>query len=425
MKTRNTVFSVSLSLILLIFIFISAVFFVTPRIFEKETFDQILSDSKIKERIMGYENPEKEEEKTDVYEMLSENIPDQVCLALNLSGKDAALCQEGAINYVKEKGDDKYAYTKLAPFTEDLATGYTEAAIANRFIRPDHYYGYQTLQSGKVYEKERDFLKNTMISKYRTFIERFADEGLFCGLDLDQKNTFAYLLLTGRDSQDMKYGLYKKIEEKVDSIIRERYSFLIGSLFEERQSLKEIDEISFTQDIRNIISEYLESNGYSEELLNPNITEQVIQKSIHNYIYPRLYENLPSQENTLSALPQAAIKGLRYLNNDTLFYIGIGLSVLLAILIFLIARSKAPLFIGIPILLVGIVLFLTKNYTPQLTDRTLSFLSDPNTGPALFIPQLIRVFSSRLSSIGIYLMAAGAILFVLGIVMSLLKRKAS
>ena len=422
MKTRNIIFSVFLSFILFLFILISTLSFLTPRILEKGTFDQVLVQAQIGKKIMGYEYSQNEE-KTDIYEFLSSSIPDQVCLALNLSGKEATRCQEGAFSYAKEKSDEKYAYTKMNLFTDDLATGYTQTAIEEKYISPNRLYGYQTLQSGKVYEKESVFLHNSMVSKYRTYIERIADDDLFCSLDLDQKNTFAYLLLTGKDSADMKNELYQKIEEKVDTIYRERYSTLITSLFEDVSDQTEIDESAFSEEIRNIVSEYLSQNGYSEELLNPNITDPIIRNSVQNFIYPRLYENLPSLNSTRSALPETILKGLHLVKNDTLFYMGTGLSVLIMFLVILCSRSKAPFFIGIPILLAGILLFLTKTFTPQLTQRSLSLIGEK--GPGLFLPELLEALTSRSSNIGICLLGTSVLFLLFGILLSAKKKKVS
>ena len=409
--------------VLTVAILITTLFFNASKMFEKDNVESILASSNVGEKLMGYTHVDNNEKEIDIYEALNESIPTQSALALNISLDKSEQCQNGAFAFIKEKQSEKYAYTSMNALINDLSTGYVNAAISNGYINPNQYMTYKNVHNERVYTKKGTLLMDTMIPKYRSVINRLADDGFFCSLDLDQKNTLVYLLSTGKQAIDIKNNFYHLIEEKVSEIYASHFMSFFDCLLNGESSSITIDEASLKDIMNSLVYDYLKTINISDEIMDKDRFERTLNSSIHNYVYPKLDEAIPSYESTVNAIPSVVIKCLGFLKNNTLFFIGLSVCALLIGLLLMIGKKKSIICIGIATIIPGFLMFASRYFVPQIINKLLLETENMQTSLNLVAPEFISKFIMKLSQHGLYLLIIG-LLLELASVLLLKKKKA-
>lgn len=419
MTTTKKIICLLMSLLLSLLIFVTVVFFNASKIFDENKTDLILKESKIGEKLMGYSHQESNEKEIDIYKALAEKIPNQPALAVNISGEHSNLCQKGAFEYAKEKQDEKYGHTSLDNFVSDLATGYVNTAISNGYINPNQYMTYKNVHNERVYVQKGTLLMDTMLIKYRDIINNLIQDDFFCALDIDQKNTLLYILSTGKDAIDTKDNLYRLVEEKIDGIFVSHIKSFINRLLDADKPYEIIEEASLKDVMKEVLDNYLKSIDIPDEYLDKERYDSTLEKSVHDYIYPRLFDSLPSYESTVSSLPSIVLKEIGLLKNNTLFFIGVTLCVLLILLLLKIGKIKSLLFIGIGAVVSGGMMFSLKYFAANIINIILSSIEGLQTSLNLIIPGFASYLFENISRMGLYILPIGLLM----IVVSLLFRK--
>ena len=410
-----------IGLILTVAIFITTVFFNASKMLEKDSIESILISSNVGEKLMGYIYLDNNEKEIDIYEALKESIPTQSALALNISSDKAEECQNGAFEYIKEKQSDKYAYITMDTLIDDLSTGYVNTAISKGYINPNQYMTYKNVHNERVYTQKGILLMDTMIPKYKSIINRLADDGFFCTLDLDQKNTLVYLFSTGKQAIDTKNNLYHLIEEKISQIYNSHFMSFFDCLLNGESSYQTIDEASLIDTMNDLVNDYLKTINISDENIDKDRLQRTLNSSVHSYVYPKLDEAIPSYESTIDSIPSIAIKGLGLLKNNTLFFIGLVLCALLIGLLLMIGKKKSIIFIAVAVLISGIVMFISKYFMSQIIEGLLLETENVQTSLNLVAPGFISKFITDLSQSGLYISIIGLLITIASIV--LLKKK--
>ncbi len=417
MKAFKTILSFILSLFLMLSLFLTTVLFSLPGVLQKDSLIKIIDGSDVGKQILAYEYPKEESQTIDFFEALNQAIPVQGSSMMNIFGDKAKICQDGAIEYIKKRGFLSHAYTDLKELADGLSRGYVSKAVEEGYIDPDRSVTYMT-QIGRVSEPQEDFLRSSTLDKYQKSVEELQEDGFFSALDIDQKQPFAYILYKGKQAETIQNGLYEKIEGLCDEILSQQYSSLIDALTGKQNEFKGLNEKDFSSKMLQLIKTYLADQGIDELYLDTEKVESIIRTSIHEQIYPKLYPNLPSYDNTISQLTDSGTKLLGMLNNNTLMYFGIGLSIVFALLLMWISKKDAFFYIGMGALLSGAFVFSTKFGTSGLIMRATSAFKDRFTGISLFLPKLIETFIAAFSQTGIYLIAAGLIFIIVSFFLS-------
>ena len=99
MKTIRII-GILLSLLLITEILCAGTLFASSKVFEEESLNTILSQIDTGKKIMDYEYLSEDIDSTDIYEQLAQAIPAQVALSVNVSGQEAVICQDGALQQI-------------------------------------------------------------------------------------------------------------------------------------------------------------------------------------------------------------------------------------------------------------------------------------------------------------------------------------
>ncbi|MCR4632993.1 MAG: hypothetical protein K5648_02575 [Erysipelotrichaceae bacterium] len=421
MKTIKIIISTLLSLLLALCILCTGLLFISSKIFREQELRTVLSETAAGEKILNYEYLPEEGGSADIYEQLAQAIETQVALAVNVSGKEAAVCQNGAFDHIKELQDETYAYTDFDSLAEDLAEGYVQTAIAENIIRPDKTISYMDAWRKRVYVKADTLLKDTVTVKYKTILEKLKEEDFFCGLNIDQKDAFAYLMCSGKQAAAAQNGLYRRIEAKVGSIFDQHFLAYIRCLKQQDDSYSQIAQQTLNETLLAEAYSYIDDLNISQEKLNTEKADAVLLSGIAAYVAPKLYPCLPSYKDTLSAAGTKIMSLIAMALNGKMTYICLSAAALLAILLLLIGKGKAFFFIGLSLLFSGAAAFFAKTYSVKLTDALSTAMEKTGNDLSFLLPGFIKVFLERLSSLGIYAL----ILAVIFLSAALLLRKKS
>ena len=137
MKKPKIFTTILLSLLLIVGLLCTSVFFAASQLFQKENVTSLLNGISTGEKILQYEHLPEDTEQSNIYDRLAREVPLQVALVVGISEKDAEICQNGAFAYLKSRQLDKQAYTTFDSIAEELGIGYTQTAVADNIINPN------------------------------------------------------------------------------------------------------------------------------------------------------------------------------------------------------------------------------------------------------------------------------------------------
>lgn len=424
MKISKVIGSLLLSLLLIVGLLCAGLSFTASRLFQKDELTSVISGIPTGQKILQYEYLPEDGEAVDIYKKLAEVIEPQVALAVNLSGENAVICQNGAFAYIQSKQDDKYAYTTLNPVAEDLGVGYTQTAVADNIINPNKTMTYKNVKNERVYTKMEPLLLETITAKYKSILEVLKMQDFFCSLDIDQLDPFAYLLRTGKDAAKIQNGLYRTIEKKTGELFNEQLLAYFERLKDDNATYDTIAQQTLNETLLPEVYAYIHDLGFSEEKLDTDKANAVIIHSITNQIAPKLYDCLPSYENTVSSLPSFILPVLRKALDGNLTYYCLGAAAVLAVILLLIGKAKALPFISLSILLAGAAAYFGKSYSVRLSDALSTAMIDSGNNLSFIIPDFVKVFLDRFSMIGIYAAIGGLVLLILSLLLGRKKTQA-
>ena len=425
MKTSNIIKSILLSLLLIVALLCAALLFSAAQIFQKENLTAAISDIPTGQKILQYEYLPEDTEKVNIYDKLAEVIEPQVALAVNVSGENAVICQNGAFAYVRSMQDENYAYTSLDPVAEDLANGYTQTAVADNIISPNKTMTYKNVKNERVWTKMEPLLRETITAKYKSVLDALRMQDFFCSLDIDQLDTFAYLLCTGKDAAAAQNGLYRSIENKVGEIFDEHFINYIGCLTDGSTPYTTIAQQTLNETLLSEVYAYIHDLGISDEKLDLDRANATLLRSISGRIAPKLYSCLPSYEDTVASVSPTILSLLRKTLDGNLTYLCLGIAGVLGLLLILAGKRKAPFFLGLSFLLSGAAAFFSKSFSGKLSDVLTAAMTEAGNNLSFLIPDFIKVFLERFSALGIYAMIGGGVLLVLGLLLGRKKQPAN
>ncbi len=424
MKISKIIGSILLSLLLTVALLCAGLSFTASKLFQKDELTTIVAGIPTGEKILQYEYLPEEGESVDIYKKLAEVIDPQVALAVNLSGDNAVICQNGAFAYIQSKQVDHYAYSNLNPVAEDLGIGYTQTAVADNIINPNKTMTYKNVKNERVWTKMEPLLKETITTKYKSVLEVLRMQDFFCGLDIDQLDTFAYLLRTGKDSAKIQNGLYRCIENKTGELFNEQLLAYFERLKDDTATYDTIAQQTLNETLLKEVYAYIHELGFSEEKLDTDRVNATILHSISNRIAPKLYSCLPSYEGTVSNVPSFILSLIRKILDGNLTYICLAVAAVLAVVLLLVAKMKALPFLGLSILLSGAAAYFGRSYSSKLSDTLSAAMIDAGNNLSFIIPDFVRVFLERLSMLGIYAAIAGAVLLIMSLLLGREKKQA-
>jgi hypothetical protein len=416
MKLSKIIGTLFLSLLLAVSILCAGLLFNASQIFQRDDLASLVKEIRTGEKILEYEYLPEDVETVGIYDGLKQVIEPQVALAVNVSGDDAVICHNGAFAYVESLQDEKYAYTSLNPVAEDFGRGYTQTAVADNIISPNKTMTYKNVKNERVWTKMEPLLLETITTKYRSVLDVLRMQGYFCSLDIDQLDTFAYLMRTGKESATIRNGLYHAIENKIGEIFDEHFLNYIDCLKDEGQTYETIAQQTLNETLLKEVYAYIHDQGFSDEKMDIDKANATLLRSISSHIAPKLYSCLPSYEDTVSGVFPTVLSLLRKALNGSLTYICLAVAGAILLLMLLIGKKAALPFAGIALLLSGAAAFLSKSYSLKLTDYLMKVMTESGNGLSFLVPDLVNVFLNRFSTLGIYAAIAGAVLLLLGIV---------
>ncbi|MBQ6560569.1 MAG: hypothetical protein IJL85_07060 [Erysipelotrichaceae bacterium] len=424
MKTSKIITNILLSILLVVSILCTGSLFAASQLFQKENLTSVVSGISSGEKILQYEYLPEDGETVNIYEKLAEAIEPQVALAVNVSGENAVICQNGAFAYVQSKQDEKYAYTSLNPVAEDLGIGYTQTAVADNIISPNKTMTYKNVKNQRVWTKMEPLLLETITVKYKSALEVLRMKDFFCSLDIDQLDPFAYLLRTGKESVVIQNGLYRSIENKIGEIFDEHLLNYIDCLKDENVTYTTIAQQTLNETLLKEVYGYIHDQGFSDEKLDIDKANATLLRSISSKIAPKLYSCLPSYEDTISGIPSTALSLIRKALDGSLTYICLGVAGVLMLLLLLAGKRKSLFFIGLSFLLSGAAAYFSKSYSIKLTDYLTNAMTESGNNLSFIIPDLVKVFMDRFSTLGIYAGIGGIVLLVLSLFLGRKKTQA-
>ncbi len=424
MKLSKIIGTPFLSVLLAVSVLCVGLLFNASQIFQKENLSSLVKEIRSGEKILEYEYLPEDVETVDIYDGLKEAIEPQVALAVNVSGDNAVICHNGAFAYVESLQDEKYAYTSLNPLGEDFGVGYTQTAVADSIINPNKAMTYKNIKNERVWTKMEPLLLETITTKYKSVLDVLRMQNYFCSLDIDQLDTFAYLLRTGKEAAVLKNGLYHTIENKIGEIFDEHLLNYIECLKDENQTYATIAQQTLNETLLNEVHAYIHDQGFSDEKMDIDKANATLLRSITSHIAPKLYSCLPSYKDTVSGISPAILSLIRKALNGNLPYICLAVAGVLLLMMLLVGRRTALSFAGIALLLAGAAAFLSKSYSLKLTDYLTKVMTESGNNLSFLIPDFVSVFLNRFSTLGIYAAIAGAVLLLLGIVFGRKKAEA-
>lgn len=424
MKLSKIIGSILLSILLILSVLCAGLLFTASQIFQKENLNPVLSEIQAGEKILPYEYLPEDQETVDIYDALSKAIEPQVALAVNVSGDNAVICQNGAFAYVKSLQDEKYAYTSLNPLGEDFGVGYTQTAVADNIISPNKTMTYKNVKNERVWTKMEPLLLETITVKYKSVLDVLRLQGFFCGLSIDQLDPFAYLLRTGKESATLQNGLYRTIQNKITEIFNEHLLSYIECLKDGNQTYETIAQQTLNETLLSETYAYINDAGFSDEKMDLDKANASLLRSITNHIAPKLYSCLPSYTDTVSDVPATVLSLVRKALDGSLVYICLAAAGIVLLLLLLTGKKKAFFFIGLSLLLTGAAAFFSKSFSLKLSDTLTSAMTDSGSNLFFLIPDFVKAFIDRFSNLGIYAAIAGAILFLLAFLLNRNKTQA-
>ncbi len=416
MKLSKIIGTLFLSLLLAVSILCAGLLFNASQIFQRDDLASLVKEIRTGEKILEYEYLPEDVETVGIYDGLKQVIEPQVALAVNVSGDDAVICHNGAFAYVESLQDEKYAYTSLNLVAEDFGKGYTQTAVADNIISPNKTMTYKNVKNERVWTKMEPLLLETITTKYRSVLDVLRMQGYFCSLDIDQLDTFAYLLRTGKESATIRNGLYHTIENKIGEIFDEHFLNYIDCLKDEGQTYETIAQQTLNETLLKEVYAYIHDQGFSDEKMDIDKANATLLRSISSHIAPKLYSCLPSYTDTVSGVSPTVLSLLRKTLNGNLTYICLTVAGTILLLMLLIGKKAVLPFAGITLLLSGASAFLSKSYSLKLTDYLTKVMAESGNDLSFLVPDLVNVFLNRFSTLGIYAAIAGAVLLLLGIV---------
>jgi hypothetical protein len=416
MKLSKIIGTLFLSVLLAVSVLCAGLLFNASQIFQRDDLASLVKEIRTGEKILEYEYLPEDVETVGIYDGLKQVIEPQVALAVNVSGDDAVICHNGAFAYVESLQDEKYAYTSLNPVAEDFGRGYTQTAVTDNIISPNKTMTYKNVKNERVWTKMEPLLLETITTKYRSVLDVLRMQGYFCSLDIDQLDTFAYLMRTGKESATIRNGLYHAIENKIGEIFDEHFLNYIDCLKDEGQTYETIAQQTLNETLLKEVYAYIHDQGFSDEKMDIDKANATLLRSISSHIAPKLYSCLPSYEDTVSGVFPTVLSLLRKVLNGSLTYICLAVAGAILLLMLLIGKKAALPFAGIALLLSGAAAFLSKSYSLKLTDYLTKVMTESGNDLSFLVPDLVNVFLNRFSTLGIYAAIAGAVLLLLGIV---------
>lgn len=416
MKLSKIIGTFLLSVLLIVSVLCAGLLFTASQIFRTEDLSSLVSEIDTGAKILQYEYLPEDGEEIDIYEALSKEIEPQVALAVNVSGENAVICQNGAFAYVKSQQDEKYAYTSLNPVGDDFGIGYTQTAVADNIISPNKTMTYKNVKNERVWTKMEPLLLETISLKYKTALDVLRLKDFFCSLDIDQLDPFAYLLRTGKESAVLQNGLYRTMENKVGEIFDEHLLNYIGCLKDDTKTYETVAQQTLNETLLPEVYAYIHDAGFSDEKLDLDKTNAALIRSITSHIAPKLYSCLPSYEDTVSSVPAKVLSLIRKALDGSLTYICLGVAGVLLLAMLVTGKKAALPFLGIALLLSGAAAFFSKSYSYRLTDYLTGVMTDSGNNLSFLVPDLINVFTKRFSNLGIYAAIAGVAVLLLAIV---------
>ena len=410
MKIIKNIFKLILSILLTVGLLGTCASFAVNRILQESELDSVIRDSSVGKQIMNYEYLPEDIEEKEFYSDLYEAMPVQVALVANISMENAELCHKEAFERVKEKHNELFAQYSGNQLAEDLGEAYTQAAVDRGIITPGDLVYFM----GSNHEVE-SLVKETMIKKYEEILAVLKDEGAFCALNIDQENTFTYVLQNGKEAAQTQNGIYHSVEDRINEIYRFELLNYLGQLKGKDTESVGLTYEQFEEDMRNGVYDYLRSQNISTELIEDKWCNKELNRSIKNAIYPAFTPYLPSYEGTMDSLTPIMQKGLGLLLSNVTTYILAGISLLLLILLFLVGKGGSLSFAGIALLLSGGLLFASRFFSEKLTDTLMQAVTSSGNKISILIPVFVKHLARSVSSLGIWIAGAGFILFLLSL----------
>lgn len=415
MKTIKISIQILLSLLLIPCIICSCLLFNASAFFQKDNISGILSELSSGNRILRYEYLSEDKDEDDFYAKLAETIPVQVALVVDISSENARICQEGAFEHIKELDLQSFVYNSLDMLANELANGYTQTAIDKKIINPNAYISYLNVHHERVTDTKKNLLMDTMYQKYRTILIGLDDENYFCALNADGRNTFLYILSSGRKAAETQNEVYRLIEEKTDAFYDEH----LLNFFEKLRGNDTDHELIKSEEYVNCIEEtifnYLEGLGLSFEFADKEIVHRKLEPGIRNDLYQRFVDSLPLYEDTIALTPAPILSLINRLFDASLSYIGIGVCLLIILLIVSIDKKLSLYFIGASIFISGLIIMFGRSFSSTIVERLISTAGQAGNALSIIVPDLAERFLNGFSTYGIYFLIAGVLLFVLSI----------
>ena len=418
MKTIKLIFQTLLSLLLIVGLVCSILLFSTSDFFKKEKLSSTLSDIYCADKILQLEYLSEDIEENDFYKKLSEAMPVQVALVVDVSGDNAKTCQDGAFEYIKENNVDKYAYNLLDALAESMGEGYTQTAIDKNIINPKQYVSYLNVQSERVTDTKENLLKETIVQKYKTELYKLVGEGCFCNLNVDQKTSFLYVLRSGKQGAQTQNRLYKLVENETEKLFDEHILNYFERLKGNNTEMNVVDSDEYTDLIKSSTYKFVEDEGLSLEFVNKEMADRILETGIRNGLYPKFEISLPSYEDTVSSLPEVAVSLISKLLNNKFTYVALGVSMFLIILIVLVGKKTSLYFLSFSLFISGLLVFVSKFYSSKLSDNVVSAMMNSKGTTYVLVRDLINRFMTGFSNYGIYLEITGLILLVLSVLLN-------
>ena len=424
MKISKIIGTFLLSLLLTVSVLCAGLLFTGSQIFRTENLSSLVSEIDTGAKILQYEYLPEDGETVDIYDALSKEIEPQVALAVNVSGENAVICQNGAFAYVQSLQDETYAYNSLNPVGDDFGIGYTQTAVADNIINPNKTMTYKNVKNERVWTNMEPLLLETISLKYKTALDVLRMKDFFCSLDIDQLDPFVYLMRTGKESATLQNGLYRAMENKVGEIFNEHLLNYIDCLKDDTKTYATIAQQTLNETLLPEVYAYIHDAGFSDEKLDLDKTNASLIRSITSHIAPKLYSCLPSYEDTVNGVPARVLSLIRKALDGSLTYICLGVAGALLVMMLLAGKKLALSFLGIALLLSGAGAFFSKSYSYKLTDYLTKAMTDSGNNLSFLVPDLIDAFVKRFSTLGIYAAIAGVAILLLAIVLGKKKPQA-
>lgn len=418
MKTIKIFIQALLSLILVSAIVCSCLLFNASAFFKSENLATVFSELSSGSRILNYKYLSENKTEDDFYASLSDAIPVQVALVVDISSENARICQEGAFEYVKNQNLEGFVYNSLDLLAEELSTGYTQTAIDNNIINPDAYITYMNVHRERVTDTKRNLLMETIYQKYRAILSALDGEGYFCALNADGKNTFLYVLSSGNKAIRMQNELYHLIEEKSDVLYDEHLLNFFERLKGNSTAYELLDAGQYANCIEEEIFSFIEGQGLSFEFADKEIVHRKLEPGLKNDLYQRFVNALPLYEDTVSSTPAPVMSLIPRLFNNSLTYIALGICLLAILLIIVADRKRSLYFIGAALFISGLIITSGRLFSTDISERILAAADQTKNALSIIVPDSFERFLINLSAVGICLIVFGAAIFFLSILVN-------